>query len=104
MNRHLLTLAAGAALLVALLLTPASPGPTAAAGGQGKEGGDPMAIKARTRDLLAALGKGNARELAEFWTTAGEYSREEATVRGRTNIEKAYAEALKKKTTRTLVV
>ena len=35
---------------------------------------------------------------------AGEYSREELNVRGRANIEKAYAEALKKKTARNLVV
>jgi hypothetical protein len=54
--------------------------------------------------LLAAVGKGNAKELAAFWTTSGEYSREELTVRGRSNIEKAYAEALKKKATRNLVV
>ena len=38
MNRHVLTLAAVAALLVALF-SPAPPGPTATAGGKGKEGG-----------------------------------------------------------------
>jgi uncharacterized protein (TIGR02246 family) len=104
MNRHLLTLAPVAALLFALFLAPAHPAPTAAGRGKGKEGGDPEAIKTRTRDLLAALGKGNAKELADFWTTSGEYSREEVTVRGRSNIEKAYAEALKKKKTPTLAV
>jgi hypothetical protein len=104
MKRHLLILSAAAALLHALVLTSGRPGHTAAAGGQGKEGGDQDALKARTAALLAAVGKGNAKELAAFWTTTGEYSREELTVRGRSNIEKAYAEALKKKTTRNLVV
>src|SRR5262249_43592388 len=108
MNRHTLTLPT-AGLTVALVLALARPhaGPSAAAGDPTKKpeptaGQD--AVKARTRALLDALGKGDARELSAFWTPTGEYHREELTVRGRANLEKAYTEALKKKTVRTLVV
>src|SRR5262245_14169867 len=85
----------GAAILLALAF--AAPPP---ARGQDKEAdrpADQAAVKARTQALLKALGQGDAKELAAFWTPTGEYHREELTIRGRANIEKAYAEALKDK-------
>src|SRR5262249_54533014 len=96
MNRHTLTLpTAGLTVVLALALARPHAGPPAAAGDPTKKpeptaGQD--AVKARTRALLDALGKGDARELAAFWTPTGEYHREELTVRGRANLEKAYAE------------
>jgi uncharacterized protein (TIGR02246 family) len=104
MTRHLLTLPAVGALLIALALTSVPPGAPAAAGDKAKGGAEQDAIKARTRALLEALGKGDAKVLAEFWTPAGEYSREELTLRGRANIEKAYAAMLKEKAPQALVV
>jgi uncharacterized protein (TIGR02246 family) len=104
MTRHLLTLPAVGALLIALVVTSAPPGAPAAAGDKGKGGAEQDTIKARTRAFLEAVGKGDAKVLAEFWTMGGEYSREELTLRGRANIEKAYAAMLKDKARRTLVV
>jgi uncharacterized protein (TIGR02246 family) len=58
---------------------------------------DQAAVRVRTQEFLKALAKGDAREVAAFWTTTGEYARGgDLTIRGRTNIEKAYAEHLKK--------
>src|SRR5262249_29510286 len=43
-----------------------------------------------------AVAKGDAKELAAFWTDTGEYLRgDDLTIRGRANIEKAYAEHFK---------
>jgi uncharacterized protein (TIGR02246 family) len=82
----------GAALLLAFALTPVrgdDPEPDRAA--------DQAAVRARTREFLDALAKGDAREMASFWTASGEYLRGDMTIRGRSNIEKAYAEHFKKK-------
>src|SRR5262249_3530818 len=62
------------------------------------------AIHARTQELFKALAKGDPREVAAFWTATGEYVRGELTIRGRSNIEKAYAEHLKKKQPGTVTV
>jgi uncharacterized protein (TIGR02246 family) len=59
---------------------------------------DKAAVSARSQEFLKALVKGDAKELAAFWTATGEYARgEDLTIRGRSNIEKAYTEHLKKK-------
>jgi uncharacterized protein (TIGR02246 family) len=57
---------------------------------------DRAAVRGRTQEFLKALAKGDAKEVAAFWTATGEYVRGELTIRGRANIEKAYAEHLKK--------
>jgi uncharacterized protein (TIGR02246 family) len=58
---------------------------------------DPAPIKARAQDLVKALTDGDADAVANIWTPAGEYAREKATIRGRDNIRKAFAEHFKKK-------
>jgi uncharacterized protein (TIGR02246 family) len=58
---------------------------------------DAAPIKARAQDLVKALTDADAEAVAAIWTPSGEYAREKATVRGRDNIRKAYAEHLKKK-------
>jgi uncharacterized protein (TIGR02246 family) len=105
MIRHLLKLPAVGAMLVALVLTTVPQGSPAAGGGKAKGGAEQDAIKARTHALMEAVSTGDAKALAEFWTPSGEYSREELTIRGRANIEKAYAAMFKdKKKARSLVV
>jgi uncharacterized protein (TIGR02246 family) len=60
--------------------------------------GDLAAIRQRTEEFLKAVSKGDARELAGFWTDRGEYLRgDDLAIRGRENIEKAYAESLKQR-------
>ncbi len=58
---------------------------------------DRSAVRARTREFLDALAKGNAGEAAAFWTPTGEYVRGDLTLRGRANIGMAYAEHFKTK-------
>ena len=53
---------------------------------------DPAPIKARAQDFVKALSDGNAEAVAACWTPSGEYVREKATIKGRDNIRKAYAE------------
>jgi uncharacterized protein (TIGR02246 family) len=65
---------------------------------------DQAAVRVRTQEFLKALAKGDAKEVAAFWTTTGEYARGDLTIRGRVNIEKAYAEHLKKKQPGTVTV
>src|SRR6516162_7873940 len=43
---------------------------------------DQAAVRARTLEFLKALAKGDAAELAAFWTPTGEYLRGELTIRG----------------------
>jgi hypothetical protein len=65
---------------------------------QAKRTEDRAALRKRTEDLLKAASKANAKELAAFWTETGEYQRgDDLTIRGRANIEKAYAESFKAK-------
>lgn len=82
----------GATLLLGLAL-PLARGD----GGEPDRAADQAAVRARTKEFLKALAKGDAREVAAFWTATGEYVRGDLTIRGRANIEKAYAEHLKKK-------
>jgi uncharacterized protein (TIGR02246 family) len=92
-----------AAASVALLLVPAVP----RARGDDKEAdraADQTAVRARTQEFLKALTRADPKEVAAFWTRTGEYAREELTIRGRDNIEKAYAERLKKKPPGTVAV
>lgn len=66
--------------------------------GGGKEperAADEKAVRSRSQEFLKAIGKGDPKEVASFWTQTGEYVRGAMTIRGRTNIEKAYAEHLK---------
>ena len=66
---------------------------------------DQAAIRDRTQEFLKSLAKGDAREVAAFWTATAEYVRGgDLTIRGRANIEKAYAEHLKKKQPGTVTV
>jgi uncharacterized protein (TIGR02246 family) len=92
--------ALGATLLLGLTLPPAR--------GDDKEpdrAADEAAVRVRTQEFLKALAKGDAREVAAFWTNSGEYVRDgDLTIRGRANIEKAYAEHLKKKQPGTVTV
>jgi uncharacterized protein (TIGR02246 family) len=60
--------------------------------------GDQAAIQRRTQEFLRAVSRADARALAAFWTDQGEYARgDDLTIRGRENIEKAYAESLKQR-------
>jgi uncharacterized protein (TIGR02246 family) len=91
---------AGGLLLFAL--APALPAPRAAQdNGQARNAdraGDQAAIRQRTEEFLRAVARGEAREVAGFWTDRGEYLRaDDLTIRGRDNIEKAYAESLMKR-------
>src|SRR5690348_9357792 len=91
--------AVGATLLLVLTLPPAR--------GDDEEpdrAADRAAVRARTEEFLKALARGEAREVAAFWTATGEYVRGDLTIRGRANIEKAYAEHLKKKQPGTVTV
>jgi uncharacterized protein (TIGR02246 family) len=94
MIRSIATLCA--AVGATLLLGPApSPG-----GGGDKEpdrSADKAAVRARTQEFLKALAKGNTKEVAAFWTATGEYAVGDETIRGRANIQKAYANWLTKK-------
>jgi uncharacterized protein (TIGR02246 family) len=58
---------------------------------------DPAVIRSRAQELVKTLSDGNAEAVAAFWTPSGEYSRGTVTIRGRDNIQKAYAEHFKKK-------
>jgi uncharacterized protein (TIGR02246 family) len=94
--------AAVAGGVMILVLAPAPPAARAAQEtGQNRDAGragDPAAIRQRTEEFLRAVSKGDAREIAGFWTDRGEYLRDDdLTIRGRENIEKAYAESLKKR-------
>jgi uncharacterized protein (TIGR02246 family) len=85
--------AVGATLLLGLALPPAR--------GDDQEpdrASDRAAVRARTQEFLKALANGDVPEVAAFWTATGEYARgADLTIRGRANIEKAYAEHLKTK-------
>jgi uncharacterized protein (TIGR02246 family) len=102
MIRRIPTLCAavGAVILLSLALPPA--------GGDDEEAdraADKAAVRARGEEFLKALAKGDAKEVAAFWTATGEYVRgADLTIRGRANIEKAYAEHLKKKQPGTVTV
>src|SRR5262245_27456899 len=91
--------AAGALLLAAAFVLPRLAPPAARGDDPPKESEraeDQAAVRKRTEDLLKAVAKGDAKELAAFWTDTGEYLRgDDLTIRGRANIEKAYAEHFK---------
>jgi len=90
----MLTLCATAG--VALLLGPTVP-PARGDDNESDRAADQAAVRARTQEFLKALAKADPKGVAGFWTKTGEYAREELRIRGRDNIEKAYAEHLKKK-------
>jgi uncharacterized protein (TIGR02246 family) len=59
---------------------------------------DRAALRKRTEEILKAADRADAKELAAFWTETGEYVRgDDLTIRGRANIEKAYADRFKAK-------
>jgi uncharacterized protein (TIGR02246 family) len=66
---------------------------------QGKESvSDTEAIKEAGKSFLKAYKAGDAKTMAAHWTENGEYFADDGTIiRGRNNIEKAYAAALAKK-------
>src|SRR5262245_4305040 len=69
-----------------------------AAPGQRERAEDRAAIRKRTEEILKAAARADAKELAGFWTETGEYVRgDDLTIRGRGNIEKAYAAHFKAK-------
>jgi uncharacterized protein (TIGR02246 family) len=83
-----------------LLLTLALAVPSAGRGDEKEpaRAEDQAAVRARLQEFLKALAKGDAKEVAGFWTATGEYrSGDDLTLRGRANIEKAYAEHLSKR-------
>src|SRR5262245_13497351 len=58
---------------------------------------DKAAIEKRTQALLEALEKGDAKQVAAFWTAEGEFIGSDGqTFRGRDNLEKAYKAYLEK--------
>ena len=83
--------AVGATLLLGLSLPPAR------GDEESDRAADRAAVRARTQEFLKALARGDPREVAACWTATGEYVRGDLTIRGRSNIQKAYAEHLKKK-------
>jgi uncharacterized protein (TIGR02246 family) len=89
--------AAGATLLLGLAVP-------SARGQEPDRAADQAAVRARTQEFLKALARGDAKEMAAFWTPTGEYVLGELTIRGRANIQKAYAEHLKKKRPGTVTV
>jgi uncharacterized protein (TIGR02246 family) len=94
--------AAVAGGFLVLALAPAPPAARAAQErGQARDAeraGDQAAILRRTQEFLRAVSRGEARDLAAFWTDRGEYARgDDLTIRGRENIEKAYAASLKER-------
>jgi uncharacterized protein (TIGR02246 family) len=59
---------------------------------------DAEAIRKTMQSFLAAFESGDAKAVAAYWTTGGEYSSKDGTViRGRAAIEKAYTESFAKK-------
>jgi uncharacterized protein (TIGR02246 family) len=94
------TAVAGGVLLLAVFVLLPRATPPAAQGadqpGEPDRADDQAAVRKRTEALILALAKGDAREVAAFWTATGEYMRgDDLTIRGRSNIEKAYAEHFK---------
>src|SRR5262249_11436636 len=58
---------------------------------------DEAAIRKVSGDFLKAVEKGDAKAVAAFWTEEGEYITEDGTtIRGRADLEAAYAKALAK--------
>jgi uncharacterized protein (TIGR02246 family) len=58
---------------------------------------DEAAIRKVSADFLKAVEKGDAKAVAAFWTEDGEYITEDGTtIRGRADLEAAYAKALAK--------
>lgn len=92
------------AVFGATLLMGLAPPPTRGDDGEPDRAADRAAVRGRTQEFLKALAQGDAKEVAAFWTTTGEYLRGDLTIRGRSNIEKAFAEHLKKKQTGTVTV
>ena len=89
-------------LAVALMagpLTSQTPAPKGGAGAVGKDrAADAAAIKAAGQSFLKAFMAGDARGLAAHWTAEGEYIADDGTaIRGRAEIEKAYAKRFGKK-------
>jgi uncharacterized protein (TIGR02246 family) len=72
--------------------------PPATAGTVAKDttrAGDEAAIRKATADFIKAVEKGDAKAVAASWTQEGEYIGDDGTtIRGRANIEAAYAKAL----------
>ena len=108
MNRHAGVVVAAAAL--ALSVGVGSPDRSAAQDkvpphargddppGQPERAEDRAALHKRTEEILKAAARADARVLAGFWTETGEYVRgDDLTIRGRANIEKAYAAHFKAK-------
>jgi uncharacterized protein (TIGR02246 family) len=90
----------GATLLLGLALPP-----VAAEDQESDRAADRAAVRDRTQEFLKALAKGDAKKVAAFWTATGEYARgSDLTIRGQANIEKAYAQHLKKKQPGTVTV
>jgi uncharacterized protein (TIGR02246 family) len=86
-------------VLILTLATFAAGGPTALGqtATESARAADKPAVEKRTRGLLDAIARGDAREVASFWTTDGEYQGGDGrTVRGRDNLEKAYRAFLEK--------
>lgn len=94
MIRRIPTLCAalGATLLLLLSLPP-----TRGDDVEPDRAADRTAVRDRTQEFLKTLAKGDPKKVAALWTATGEYVRGDLTIRGRSNIEKAYAEHLKKK-------
>jgi uncharacterized protein (TIGR02246 family) len=93
--------AGGVLLLAVFVLQPHATPPAARGADQPREpdrADDQAAVRKRTEAFLEALPRGDAKEVAAFWTATGEYMHGEGlTIRGRSDIEKAYAEDLKSK-------
>src|SRR5262245_57879669 len=109
MSRHARVLVAAAAALalsagVGSLYRSAAQdkAPPAARGddqaGQPERAEDRAALRKRTEEILKAAANADAKQLAGYWTETGEYVLgDDLTIRGRANIEKAYAEHFKTK-------
>ena len=85
-----------AALVIAFILPPVSDrGLKAADADQGREA-DTETIRTNAREFAAAFNKGDAKAVAAQWTEQGECTDADGTlIRGRANIEQAFAEFFK---------
>ena len=98
MKRMIAIMTVGTALSAAVVSYLVAQPPAAKEGTPARRAGDEAAIKLAGLSFVKAYAAGDAKGMATHWTENGEYVAEDGTIlRGRANIEKAYAEQFAKK-------